>query len=225
MKIETDTRPRQRRRWLSAVPILALVLFATACGGGDDESSSSSVASVADVQTEESAANAVDDNAAEQSDSAGDEVGETVSDEDLTDEQRALDFVACMRENGVDLDDPTVAADGSIQLFGGGGAAGGAPARDATFEEAFTSCGDALEGATFFQRGSDDTERNDELLDFAQCLRDQGIDVDDPDLSAGPGAGGARGLFGDNFDPQDSANAQVLDLCRDESGFAAGGRP
>jgi hypothetical protein len=62
--------------------------------------------------------------------------------------------------------------------------------------------------------GGDDAAASDEdlILDFYQCLRDNGLDVADPDLgSGGPQAGGGP----PGVDTSDPAAMEVVDLCRE----------
>ena len=72
-----------------------------------------------------------------------------------------------------------------------------------------------LQGAAFVA-DFDLTELQDQLLSFAVCLREQGVDVDDPDFSALGGGGGAPAIFGDRFDPDDPANADAIGVCQRE---------
>ena len=120
--------------------------------------------------------------------------------EDLSDEERLLAFAECMRENGVDFPDPVVEADGTVTFgFRPGGGAGAAGlqelrevGRDPDLPAARDVCGGMLEGLAFGpgQGGFDLIELQDTLLAFAQCMRDHGVDMGDPDLSRfGPGAG------------------------------------
>jgi len=137
-----------------------------------------------------------------------------------TDEELALAFTQCMRGEGVDLADPTVNADGSIELFQPGANSNIDP-NDPDVTDAFEVCGDLIAGASFLPgAGLDQSELEDTLLGFTQCLRDLGFDVDDPDLSGGF-AGGPAGIFGDNFDPTDPANADAVQEC--QAAFGAGG--
>jgi len=139
---------------------------------------------------------------------------------DQTDEERALAFTQCMRDEGVDLADPVVNADGSVELFRPGGNNNVDP-NDPTAAEAVEVCGELIAGASFLPgAGLDQSEIEDTLLDFAQCLRDLGFDVDDPDLSGGF-AGGPAAIFGDNFDPTDPANSDPVQEC--QAAFGAGG--
>ncbi len=152
--------------------------------------------------------------------------GDTGQDEEAgaTDEEVALEFAACMRDEGVDMEDPTVNADGSVNLFGGAGPGTGGARGQEDFQEAFETCGEVLEGATFFGNRADNAEFEDNLLEFAQCLRDNGVDVDDPNFNSEGGAQGGGFLFGDDFDPRDPANAEVMETCQGLFGGFRGGQ-
>ena len=144
-------------------------------------------------------------------DITGEEPSETG---DLTDEERLLAFAECMRENGVDFPDPVVEADGTV-TFGfrpGGGGGGLQTGRDADLPAARDACSGMLEGLAFGpgQGGFDLIELQDTLLEFAQCMRDNGVDMGDPDLSRfGPGTD----------DDQSGGPFGVMDL--DDPDFAA----
>ena len=165
------------------------------------------------------------------------EPGEYGGDEDLSDEERLLRFADCMREHGVDFPDPVVEADGSVR-FGfrpGAGGAGEAQelGRDPDLLAAREACEDLLEGLSFGS-GSGDfdiTESQDTLLEFARCMRANGVDMGDPDLSSfGPGGdndGPGGGPFGDAIDLQDADVVAALEVCQEEINigrFARGGR-
>lgn len=144
----------------------------------------------------------------------------TATPAEQTDEELALAFTQCMRGEGVDLADPTVNADGSIELFQPA-ANNNIDPNDPEVTDAIEVCGDLIAGASFLPgAGLDQSELEDTLLGFAQCLRDLGFDVDDPDLSGGF-AGGPAGIFGENFDPTDPANADAVQEC--QAAFGAGG--
>jgi hypothetical protein len=170
-------------------------------------------------------------------------------------EEKALEFSQCMRDNGVeDFPDPTVDADGNVQLGGGGpgaGAADGAsPRQDEDFQTAQEACGSLLDGLTFGGGrggpggGFDNTELQDALVAFSDCLRDEGLDVGDitfgppPDATGNgtadgategstapqaPPAAGERGPGGDpsqrmieslGLDPDDPAVQAALEKCQ-----------
>ena len=166
------------------------------------------------------------------------EPGEDSTDADLSDEELLLRFADCMRENGVDFPDPVVEADGTVR-FGfrpGAGGAGAAQdlARDPDLPAAREACEDVLEGLSFGPGSGnfDTTELQDTLLRFAQCMRDNGVDMSDPDLSNfGPGGnrdnGQGDGPFGGGIDFEDPDVAAALEVCQAEVNlgrFGRGGR-
>lgn len=163
-------------------------------------------------------------------DTGAEAVTEGESQADPTPEESVLAFADCMRENGVpDFQDPIVAADGSVE-FVGAGSGGGEPADSDALFEAFEGCGDLLEDVAFGPGGTDFdlTELQDTLLLFAECLRDNGLEADDPDISAGfggnqgddavsgPGAIGPAALFGDAIDFDDPDVQKVFEACAEK---------
>ena len=163
--------------------------------------------------------------------------GDGAGQEDLTDEERLLRFADCMRDNGVDFPDPTVDADGSVQFGFRPGAGGGDElrelGRDPDLPTAREACEGLLEGLSFGPGSGnfDTTELQDTLLEFAQCMRDNGVDMGDPDLSNfGPGGGDdgpGGGPFGGAIDFGDPDVVAALEVCQEEVNigrFAGGGR-
>lgn len=155
---------------------------------------------------------------------AGEEAAEPET-ADLSDEERLLAFAECMRENGVDFPDPVVEADGTV-TFGlrpGGGGGGlqrlGEIGRDPDLPAARDACGGLLEGLAFGpgQGGFDLIELQDALLEFARCMRDNGVDMGDPDLSRfAPGGnddGQPGGPFGE-IDLDDPDFAAAFEVCQ-----------
>lgn len=185
------------RKWrlAAATVATAAVLFATGCGSSDDDADADPVIVV------ENATDTADSNETEATTSG-------------TDEEQALAFADCMRTEGVDFPDPVVNADGSVDFFGANGTReDGGFARDADFESAVDTCGSLIEGASFLPDDGDFTELEDSFLEVAECLRDNGIDVPDPQFGAGgPGAGGP---FGADFDPEDPTTAAAIEACQD----------
>jgi hypothetical protein len=153
------------RRWRTfLVPVaLAVGVLATACGG---------------------AAGGATDGIA----SAGDGTpARNATDKAKVDpEQAGLDFARCMREHGVDMPDPQVGG-GTVMIGPGPGEmrAGGPVGPPAGFEEAHEACGRILEDLIGDGPGPIDPVEQDRALKFAQCMRDNGIDMPDPDFSAG----------------------------------------
>jgi hypothetical protein len=189
------------------VSIAAFALLAAACSGSDSEG----VASLESVDTTIAQEASVDT--------------------DINDEDALLEFSACLRENGIDdFQDPTINADGvpefNLRDLGG----------DHDREEmqaAFEACQDHLDGIAFGPGSVDLTEMEDTLVEFSACMRDNGYNMPDPDLSNfGNGGGGepgeGGGLFGGSLDRDDPDFISALEECQylfENLSFGRGGGP
>ncbi len=162
--------------------------------------------------------------------------GDAPADDDLTDEEVLLEFAACMRDNGIEFPDPIVEADGTVTFGlrpGRGGAGQNASdlqaiGRDPDLPAAQDACSPIIEGLALGPGGqSFDTaqvEIEDMLLEFAQCMRDNGVDIGDPDLSAvGPGSGGGSPFGELDFDDADVSAA--FEICNEQLPFGRQRRP
>lgn len=169
--------------------LLAFGLFTAACSGTDSDSG---VASLEDASQNSSQEDAADDSASQ--------------------EDAVMAFTVCLRDEGLDVEDPTVDDQGNLR-----------PPRPRDLESvdrevagaAFESCSSHLEGVTFGFESEDRTQREDDLLAFASCARENGYDMPDPDFSTPrtPGQGGG-GPFG-GIDQDDPAFQAALEACSD----------
>jgi hypothetical protein len=96
---------------------------------------------------------------------------------ELDDEASVMAFTQCMRDEGFDLKDPTVDADGNVQIPQP--IDGISYSRD-EMREGFEVCGVHLEGFTFGRNREITSEMVDQLVEMASCLRENGYEVDDP---------------------------------------------
>ncbi|ETK35540.1 hypothetical protein [Microbispora sp. ATCC PTA-5024] len=134
------------RRLLAATP-LALTLAVSACGAA----AQNDVAS-ADGGTAKPAASA--------------------SGSAPTDRREAqLKFAQCMREHGVNMQDPGPNGEIKIEAHKGDGQ---------NVQEAQQACQHFLQASIGEAGGKPDPRRLDQALKFAQCMREHGIDVPDP---------------------------------------------
>jgi hypothetical protein len=186
------------KRLLPLVAVIALV--AAACGGDD---TNAGVASL-DITDADAAS-----------------VSEAEASAEVDQEAALLEFAACMRDNGVAMEDPTVDADGNVRLNFRGNAGPGEEGFDReTVQAAREACAEYREVLSFGFEDRDSTEFEDQILEFAACMRDNGVDMPDPDFSSfGPGGEGGegegpRGPFGE-IDPEDPAFQAGLEACQD----------
>jgi hypothetical protein len=196
-----------KNRMILLVAVLALV--ATACGGSGD-GDGSGVASLSTID----------------SGSGDSATGVSIAD-NVDPEQAMLDLTQCLRDQGIEIADPTVDAEGNPQLarpeFGEEGA-------NEAFRTAIRGCGELLEGVTLGRQGLDFSALQDTLVEYAGCMRDNGYQMDDPDFSSfgqppqdgEPGQGGGR-IFG-QFDLDDPEWQAANEACEDIlAGFGPGG--
>lgn len=220
--------------------VAAAGLFAAACGGSESSDSAATEpdegeiiivdaapeADPGDIVVVEDAAPQAETNTdadAAASDAGADPGVEPEPATDASEEELALQFAQCMRDEGVDnWPDPATNADGSIDITGGGavGPGGGVAFASDEVQAAIPVCGPIIAGASFLPNSGQGmtTETQDQLLAFAQCLRDEGVDVSDPDLSDG-----AAGLLDWEFDPEDPANSDAIEGCQTLFAGASGG--
>ena len=129
-------------------------------------------------------------------------------------EAAMLDFAQCLREQGFDVGDPTVDADGNVQLppikitstvYGDDPEEG-----IADLNERMASCEDHLEGVVMTGDSSGASGFEDTLLEYTQCMRANGYDMPDPDLSSGSGMIDLGSGEGDEFEAADAECRHLL---------------
>ena len=122
-----------------------------------------------------------------------------------------LEFARCMRANGVDIPDPS--GDGPIKI----GPEDGQPSAEdqAKLDKARKACEKHLPDVGGVG-DRPDPKMQDRMLKFAACMREQGIDMPDPDFRGG---GGSFPLP-DNADSDEFRAAQ--EACKQYFGPAGG---
>jgi hypothetical protein len=92
-------------------------------------------------------------------------------------EERRLQFTRCLREQGLDV--PDAVAGGQP----GGGAAAVRSADPKKFDDAVNACRQYAGGSSGRQGLSEQDKQR--MLEFTRCLRQQGVDIGDPDPATG----------------------------------------
>jgi hypothetical protein len=124
-----------------------------------------------------------------------------------------LAYARCMRENGVDMPDPKFdeGGDGSIGFSVGGGTR---PDK-AEYEKADKACRQHLEKAISNMKPPELTpEEEEQLLQFARCMREHGVDMPDPG-AGGMIFGGPAAASGDKPDVDDKDFQAAQEACAD----------
>jgi hypothetical protein len=100
-----------------------------------------------------------------------------VEEEPLDDEAKMMAFTECMREQGIELVDAGVDSEGNVQRPT---LAEDVQVSREKFAEARQVCDVHLKGLTLGRERPDRSEKVDQGVALATCLRDKGYDVDDP---------------------------------------------
>jgi len=144
--------------------LLALALTVAACGGGGKPSGVASLKG------------------------AGKATATTRAGSSHDDRRAALAYARCMRQHGIDLPDPTFDAQGHLAIQNPPGVG----PDDPKFKAAQQACQQYLPGGGAPQKPN--PQEQQQMLAFARCMRQHGIDVPDPkpgggiDLDASKGA-------------------------------------
>lgn len=177
-----------RARLLAVSGSVVSALLLASCGGSDSDGGVASVDPAA---------------ASEASDASGDV---TVTEEEM------LAYTECLRDQGIEIGDPRVDANGNVGFGDIDHSRIGDPAFREQMQTAMETCGEPPGGAGH-RGGPDSTEFQDTVLEFAQCMRDNGYeDFPDPDFSDEAMAGG--GIFGD-IDPDSPEFQEANEACAD----------
>ena len=202
-----------RLRW--PIALAAAALLAAGCGGGEGR------AGVASLEGQD----------------AGTTTTTAVAGATLDREQALLDFAQCMRDQGIDMEDPTMDENGTFHMVrpsGGGEVGEFDPADREAMQAAREACSQYLEGiAQGFDR-PDMTEMQDLMLEYAACMRDHSVEMPDPDFSdtgesGGQGPGARLGFDPGAFDSDDPTFQAANEACQEifgtdgMPGFIGGG--
>jgi hypothetical protein len=137
----------------------------------------------------------------------GDDEQETSSPRERA-QEGALAFARCMRERGIDFPDPQVGENGMIRIGPGPGRGGPGP-EDPKMRAASEKCREHLEVGG--EAPELPAEARDAFVAYARCMREEGVDMPDPDPN-----GGVRFRRGDPNapDPESPEFKRADEACR-----------
>ena len=156
----------------------------------------------------------------------------------LTPEEAMLSYAQCMRDHGIDMQDPVFS-----QTGGGAGGGGGTvtqqgpglnPKTAPGFKAADDACKHFLDAIKRNVSGKPMSAAEQQaFLDFAACMRDHGIDMADPTFEGGGvsiqiGSDSAGKDSGQKIDPQSPAFQTAQTACQhflQDAGLGAFGTP
>mgnify|MGYP001552470081 CR=1 FL=1 len=141
--------------------------------------------------------------------------------DELAGEEAVLEFASCMRDNGIDMDDPQFGVNGA------GFGSGPGPSEDlafdpqsAEFQAAFETCGSYLEAMVPDFDAVERAEIADRILEVSVCMRERGWE-DFPDLDGGSvnPLVALRQIEEAGIDVQNPAFQEDATACQAESGL------
>ncbi len=197
------------RRILLAAVAIAIALLGAACGEPTDAADG-----VASLGTEATDTTDVADG------SQGDSTSSTDAPSAADPEDAMVDFARCMREHGVDVADPQTSGAGA----GGGGVMIeiGDGIDPEEMEAAQEACQPLMADAIgdFEPPDPEELERmQEQMLEFAKCMREHGVDFADPVFS---GDGASIQISGEaGIGPDDDGMAEAQEACQAELGGEA----
>lgn len=142
-------------------------------------------------------------------------------------DEAILAYAQCLRDNGIDVDDPQAGAGGARAVLGGGPGAddSGVDRSSEEFVAANDSCGHFLEAARPEIDPEAEQERLEQQLALAQCIRDHGFETyPDPAIGSDGRLERVRGqgMSDIGIDPRSAEFQEALGDCRDEMGIEGG---
>jgi len=135
-------------------------------------------------------------------------------------QQAILEFVSCLRDNGLDIPDPQFGPEGV--RFADPAVMAGFDFMSRDFLDAMEACQHLLEALQPEVDPEQQAEQNEQLLLFAECMRREGIDFPDPDPVRGLSISSMRGEDGELIiDPFDKDVRDAMRTCQDGLGLEA----
>lgn len=182
------------RSMLVAALVALLVAVASGCGSSTGDADVASLDGGSTTTEEESAQSANDD-------------------ESEDPQEAALKWAKCMREHGINVQDPEFDGQGR-GMFRAGGPGSGVDPRSERFQEAREACGTPFGDNGPPQLSEEDRAALQEsLLEFAKCMREHGIDMPDPQFGEGGGGLFRFGGPGSGVDPESPRFQQAQEAC------------
>ena len=201
---------RTRATWTTISLLVAACLLAACGGAGDDTAAAdegeeiATLGTTAETETT-SAGTTADGSTPDTTDAASEDPDEAME-----------QFAECMQEHGVDFPDPPAPGDGPQSV-----AITIAPGDEDNMAEAQEACGYLMENVRSDMEldPEQQAEMQADMLEFTECMRDQGIEMADPEFADDGGvminmSSGSAPEDAQGVPPRDDAEFQAaMEVC------------
>ncbi len=164
-----------KNKYLQLITVLITSLILTACGSDSNDVPSLAATPIPDAINEEP-----------------------------DDETLMLEFAECLRNEGLQVTDPTVDADGNIQF----------PEiideKGIPKEEWWEFCGPIIENITLEEKEVDRTAQLEQYLEITACMNEAGFDIEEPTAET---LDTWMGDLKNTFDWDDPDAEEIIDTC------------
>jgi hypothetical protein len=143
----------------------------------------------------------------------------TVAETEADTQQALLDFAKCMREHGIDMPDPQFSADGKVEI---GMVAQAGELDESKMQAAQEACQEYMDKVRANAPPLDpakEEEMKQQALAFAQCMRDHGIDMPDPEINTDGKGGVMVKQGGAGIDPESPGFQEASETCQKQVGM------
>jgi len=141
-----------------------------------------------------------------------------VADEAIDNETLMLEFTECLRNEGMQITDPTVDSDGNIQKPE---LVEGATFNNEEWIAAYEVCGEIIENITFEKKEVDRSAQLEQYLEIAACMSEAGFDIGEPTAETlDTWMSDLKNTF--NWDDPDAQD--VINMCFGDDAGGKGGR-
>jgi len=184
--------------------VLLLAMTAVACGSGTSELGLATLDDVEDTTSDLASLDGSDGSVTEDEPAAEVDAGEAM-----------LALAECLREQGFDVQDPEIGEDGFPRMRSMFQPLVEAGEIDrAAVGEAMGECSEFVDVITTQFERADRSDIEDQIYEYAACMRDNGYEMADPDFDSEPGQGQGGGPFG-GLDREDPDFLAANEVCQD----------
>jgi hypothetical protein len=142
-------------------------------------------------------------------------------------EEGRIEMSECLREHGIDVPDPVPGENGLMLQKSDKGGGGGVNLDDPATEEALEACEEEVDFKPPEPTPEEQEEMEESMLAFAQCMREHGVEMPDPEFGEGGKVQMRIGGPGGPGEMDQPAVEAAQEACQDEMpgggiGFKAG---